>query len=211
MMVVNFDEIAIPEYRLKVPRGLGRAVHLAFHEGLGNRPTETARQNDEPLGMFGEQLKIDARLVIIAVNEADRNKFQKIAIARFVRCQNRQVMFVAGAAIAMAPGRHIHLAPDDRLDPLGFCFEVELKSPIQDAVIGERNCRHAKLGCAGNHFFRATRAVKQRVFAVGVKVNEAARHSNPIVRANICLYARPGYSSSAACGLTCEPPANDGG
>src|SRR5438876_6300628 len=110
------------------------------------------------------------------------------------------MVFVASAAIAMAPRCDVHFAADDRLDRLRLGGEVKLEGTVEDAVIGQRDRRHIELFCRRDEVVDAARAVEQRIFTVNVEMDEAARHETPN-RTCVCTVFR--VASRLPCGLTC--------
>src|ERR1019366_10392592 len=76
-------------------------------------------------------------------------------------------------------GRQIHFASDDGLHLDGFGRLIEFDRAVKIAVMGDGQSRHLHLGhkfqkFAGFSFFvgEARRAIEERIFGMGVKMNE---------------------------------------
>ena len=73
------------------------------------------RRADEPLGVALEQLEVDLRLVVEAVDRRIGDERHQVAVALVVLGEQQQVVEV-GLAVALAArvGREVDLAADDR-------------------------------------------------------------------------------------------------
>ena len=100
---------------------VARRVVLLFHQALGDFALQAAGQADQSLGVLGQKLLADARLVIEAVQRSLRGDLDQVAVAFFVFGQHQQVV------VGVALGRRaldvvvvlladVKLAADDRLD-----------------------------------------------------------------------------------------------
>ena len=74
-----------------------------------------------------------------------------------------------------APGRHVELAADDRLDPGFDALLIEVDGAVHDPVVGERDRRHPQLGGLADQPVDPARAVEEGVLGVVVEVDEAVR------------------------------------
>ncbi len=99
------------------------------------RDTSEFRQpgeDEQAVGVLREELAVDARLVVEALEVRLRDELDEILVARAVAHEDRQVVGALVAAVLGAPllapaGRDVELAADDRLDAglLGGQVEVD--------------------------------------------------------------------------------------
>ena len=146
-VVLELQEVVVGPEDLRVLAGhpLGR-VEVAAQDGLGKLAADTPGEADQPLAVSGEQLLVDPRLVVVALEVGDGRERDQVGVAGGVAGQQHQVVGVAvGAPLLVAVGarRHVHLAADDRLDPGGDRLGVELHGSVEDAVVGDRHRRLA--------------------------------------------------------------------
>ena len=104
--------------------------------------------------MGRKQLLVDAGLVPVAVEMGARDELDEVAVADLILCEQDQVVGV-GVGLPLttlvAAGGHVGLDADDRLDPCGGRRLVELNCSVQRAVVGEGQCRHARLCGLARH------------------------------------------------------------
>jgi hypothetical protein len=182
MMMVQFQEKSILKnlpVRFDERTGAG---HLILEQVLLHPAAQTARQDDQSAPMLGEQIEVDARLVVVAVDIGLRNELDQIAVALCIRREDGEVVFVARASVPVAAGSNVHLASQNGLDPLRLRRKVELERTVQNPVIGERDRGHVELFGGVDEVVNPARAVEERVFTMYVEVNEAARHETPVER-----------------------------
>ena len=125
--------------------------------------------------MLGEQVLVDAGLVIEPLGIAGRDEFDEVVIALVGLGQQNQVVrrLTYIAALGQpAAGSDIDLASEDRLDAplLGVVVEDDRRKHV--AVLGDRQRRHLEPGCLVEQLVDAARAVEQRELGVTMKVNE---------------------------------------
>ena len=103
-------------------------------------PFEARRQPDQALGVLGEVLAVDARLVVVAVEVRVGDEPAQVLVAGPVPREQDQVVGL-GVRLALAVGhrapRDVGLDADDRLD-LGLLARlVEGDRAVQRAVVGQ--------------------------------------------------------------------------
>ena len=103
----------------------------------------------KPFGVLGQEVMVDARLVVVAAQLGVRGNLEQVAIARHVAGQQQQVvvLFVelrVAAAHGAAVGRLVGLHADQGADPLPLAGAEELDRAVHDAMIGQRQGRLAE-------------------------------------------------------------------
>jgi hypothetical protein len=148
-----------------------RVVAAVLLEGLADTTREAARERDQSLRVALEQLPVDARLVVVALEVAGRGELDQVAVAGVVLGQQREV----GVALPLGPPvlGDVELATQDRLDALLASLLVELDRAGERPVIGERDRRHLELGGPLRERRDPTRPVEDRVLRVDVQMDEA--------------------------------------
>ena len=178
--VLELDVGALAPEDLRQPveirAGVGRPVLL---ERLADAAGEAAGERDQPLRVGLQQLPVDARLRVVALEEAERGELDQVRVALVRLGQERQVRVAARARVAVVGD--VDLAADDRLDSLLSGLLVEVDRAGQRAVVGERDRGHLELGRPGGERRDAARPVEDRVLAVDVQVDEVGAHGTAIL------------------------------
>jgi len=126
-----------------------------------------------------EQLPVDARLRVVALEVAERGELDQVLVALIRLREQGEVRVAAGAGAAVVGD--VHLAAEQRLDALLLRRLVEVDRPCQGAVVGERHCRHLELRRPRGESGDPARPVEDRVLAVDVQVDERGAHGRGIV------------------------------
>ena len=157
--------------------GLGCAGFVALAEALEDLPTQAGRCADEPGAVPRQQLLVDPRLVVVAVEVRGGRQGQQVAIADVVLGQQDHVV-VVGVGLAFlvghAAGGDVGLDADDRLDPRLLGRGVERDDPVHAPVIGQRQRRHPLLGHPLRHLADAAQSIEQAELGVDVEVDEVS-------------------------------------
>ncbi len=128
--------------------------------------------------MAREQVLIDARLVVEAVEVAGGDQLDEVAVAFLVFAQQHQVVVAVGFALdADALLRDVDFAADDGVDAVVLGVVVELDRAEEVAVIGHGDGGHFLLGDDLHELRDLAGSVEQRVVGVAVKMNERVRHT----------------------------------
>src|SRR5262245_64755840 len=103
--------------------------------------------------MLGQELAIDARLVVEALEERPRHQLDQILVARAIADEHRQVVgaFVAAVlrpSLLAAAGCHVELAPEDRLDPGLLGRQIEVDRAEEDRKSTRLNSSHLGISYA---------------------------------------------------------------
>ena len=147
--------------------GLGA---LPVLERLADPAREAAGERDEPLRVRREEVPVDARLVVVALEEAGRGELDQVRVALVRLGQQRQVR--VALPLRQPVVGHVDLAAEERLDPLLPRLAVELDRAGEGAVVGERHRGHLQLGRPSGQLGDPARPVEDRVLRVDVEVDE---------------------------------------
>jgi hypothetical protein len=124
-----------------------------------------------------QQLEVDPRLVVEALEVSLRNQADQVAIARLVLREQDQVVDAVDAARLRVPVeagalRDVDLAADDRLDSGLLRLFVELHRAEQVAVVRARHRGHPGGLDVGHQLLDRNGAVEDRVLRVQVQMGE---------------------------------------
>ena len=162
---------------VEIAGGVGRPVLL---ERLADPARQAAGQRQDARGVALEQLPVHARLVVVALQVAERRQLDQVPVALVRLGEQRQVVVplrLPGPVVA-----EVHLAADQRLDALLPCLAVELDGAGERAVVRERDRGHVVLGRGGGEVRDAAGAVEDRVLGVNVEMDEGGvRHGKTIL------------------------------
>src|SRR5205085_10771271 len=106
-----------------------------------------AGEGDQAVGVLREQLPVDARLVVVALEVAGRGELDQVRIAR-VRLGQQGQMRVA-LLLRLPVVGDVYLAADQRLHALLRRLAIELDGARERAVVGQRHGRHLELRGTG--------------------------------------------------------------
>src|SRR4030095_10319837 len=188
---LDLHEVVVFAEDLLVPAGgVAGPERVAGAQESRDLGVEAPGQDEKPVGVLGQELAIDAGLVVEALQVRLRHELDEILVARAVPHEDGQVVgalvtAVLGAPLLAAPRRHVELAAEDRLDAGLLGSEVEVDRAEEVAVIGERDGGEAKLLRLVDQLVELGGAVKQAVLGVDVEMDELG-----------VLHRGPGYSHS---------------
>ena len=179
--VLHLDVGRVLAEDLDEPVHLGRRVGgPGLLERLADPSGEAAGERDQPLGVGLEQLPVDARLVVVALEVAGRGELDQVGVAGVVLGEEREVSVPLGLGAAVVAD--VDLAAENRLDSDLSGLPVELDGPGERAVVGEPDGGHLELSSPSREGGNAARPVEDRVLGVDVKVDERRfRHGQPIL------------------------------
>ena len=111
---------------------------------------------------LSQKLLVHTRLIVIPLGKGAADNFGKIPIPFVILRQQDQVVIaigiVADLPIKSGAGRHVHLAPDDGLDPHLLTGQIELNDTVHIAMVRDGRRIHSQVFyafCIGAHFIRA--------------------------------------------------------
>src|SRR5581483_1421956 len=183
MSVLDLDVGRVAPEDLHEPVEVGGGVRRpVLLESLADAAREAAGECDKALRVVLEQLPVDARLVVIALQVAERRELDQVRVA-LVRLGEDGQVSVALLLDAPVFG-DIDLAADHRLHALLARLAVELDRAGERAVVGQRDRGHLELCGALGEPRDAAGAVEDRVLAVDVEVDEgdSRGHGRVILR-----------------------------
>jgi hypothetical protein len=130
---------------------------------------------NQALGVLGQHIVIDARVVVEALQLGNAGDLQQVLIASFVLSQQQQVgglLIFLRVVLLDGTGCHVGLQPDDRLNPRLGGGVVELDHPEHGAMVGDGDGGHVHLVCTLNQLVDVAETIKQGVFGVNVKMDK---------------------------------------
>jgi hypothetical protein len=177
---LDLEVVAVLE-DVRVPLGgLAGRVPAVVHEVPGHLAREARRGDDDPLAVRRQQLAVDARLHVEALEVGERRELDEVPVARRVAREEHEVVVRLGAGLgapALEPraGGDVGLHAEDRLE-LGLAgLLLELPRRVHVAVIRHGERRHLELLGAADQRIDPVGAVEKRVLGVAVQVDEAHR------------------------------------
>ncbi len=172
--VLDLDVRRVAPEDLDEPVEIGVGVlRPAFGEGPRHPAREAAGQRHDPLRVTLEQFPVDPRLVVVALEVAERGELDEIGVALVRLGEEGQVR----VPLRLRPPvvRDVDLAPDDRLHAALPRLPVELDRSCKRPVVRERDRRHLEPRRLLDERRNPTRPVEDRVLRMHVQVDEARR------------------------------------
>jgi hypothetical protein len=156
-------------------------LFFALHQQIGHFGTQTTGGDDQTLGMFGQQIVVDARFVVVTIHLALAGNFEQVAIAGHIFCQQQQMIILTiklrvAPTHWPAPHRLVGFDADNGLDLALFTGAEEFDGAVHYAVIGQCQRWLTQALGLGHQLLDAAQAVEQRVFGMGVEVDEIVCH-----------------------------------
>ena len=182
------NRLSRPKISCSRPAFSSAPLLVALQQRLQHVAAEAAGGGDEALVVLGEQVPVEARLVVVALEEGLAGELDEVAVAGLVLGQQGQVVVELPAALGVAAGvvdppaagralaavvvGHVGLGADDRLDPLLAALLVELQRPVHVAVVGDAERRLPVGDRLGDQLVEPGRPVEHRELGVDVEVGE---------------------------------------
>ena len=177
VVLLQFEEETVGTEDIVIPVDAAEGFFGLFLEnGNGNLGGHTTRGGDQPFGVCGQEVVVNARMVVHALQLRGGGDLEQVAVARFVFREQEQVrgLFIElCVAVFHAARRHVGFQPDDGLDPVGDGGVVEFDHPKHRAVVGDGDRGHVHLLDALRQLLDIREAVEERVVGVDVEVGEA--------------------------------------
>ncbi len=176
--VLQLDvDVLAPEDLDEAVELLAGAGSVAGEQRLAGAPGEAARERDDAVGVLLEQRVVDARLVVVALEVAERAELDQVVVARGRLGQQREVVPVALRRVLAraAVVDEVDLAAEQRLDPRLAGDAVELDRAGHRAVIGDPDRGHAELHRTLDELRDTAGAVQDRILGMDVQMG-VTRH-----------------------------------
>src|SRR2546430_10775587 len=175
-MVVQFDKKVLRPENVSI---IGGTLFCFFNVVCLNRavdfPRETSAQSNQTGGPLCEQLFIDSRSVMKAIQMRCGDKLDEVSVAGLVLGQQSDVICRVAPRcrpILVRPGSNVGFATNDRFHPGVMRFLVKFNRPKQIAMIRDRYGRHFEFSGLFHQLFHPDTSIQQRVFSMQMKVNE---------------------------------------
>ena len=169
VLELDVDLVAAEDLLEPVELGLG-VGGAALLERLADAAGEAAGERDQSRAVGLEELPVDARLVVVALEVAERREADEVRVA-LVRLRQQREMRLALLLLVPVVG-DVDLAADERLHAFVARRLVEVDRAGERAVVGEPDRRHLELGRPLREVRDPARPVEDGVLRVDVEVDE---------------------------------------
>ena len=177
-MFLNLEEVVpFSEYLFKLERRFCSFVALVLREHRRRHARHAGRKSDQSLAVFGEQLFVDARLVVETFGVSLRRQAHEVLITLVVLRQQYQVKvcFLTGRArgfFLATAARDVSLTTDDRLHAVILHRVIERDRAEHVAMISHGARRHTQFVNAVGKRFDLNCAVEKTVISMQMEVYE---------------------------------------
>ena len=157
------------------PRKRTRMLPVINLKGTRDLAVQAAGESDQPLRILREVLKVDARLVVHAVEVRVGDETAEVAVARCVRGEQDEVkglLVCLPLLVTHATTRNVGLHADDRLDPTLRRRLDKLHRPVEGAVVSNGDGVHAERLRLVHERIDLAHAVEQAELGVDVEMGE---------------------------------------
>ena len=173
--VLDLDVGGLAAEDVHEPGDLGLGLLLVpLLERLADAAGEATRERDQPPGVALQELPVDPRLVVVALEVAGRDEPDQVRVALVRLGEQREVRVPLRLRLAVVTD--VDLAADDGLHAGPLAMPVELDGARQRAVIGQPDRGHLELCRPGDQIGDPAGAVEDRVLRVHVQVDEGGAH-----------------------------------
>ena len=170
--VLHLDVDVVAPEDLHQPVELGaRALAVPVDQRLADASGQAAGERDDAIGVLLQLGEVDARLVPVAVQVAERDQPDQVVVALGRLGQQRQVRAPLLLRARGVVVDHVHLAAEYRLDALLLGRFGELHGARHRPVVGQPDGRHVERGGALDQRPDPAGAVEDRVLTVHVEVD----------------------------------------
>ena len=169
------EEVALPEDVAVLAGQAAGRLPVVDLERLRDLAAEAGGEADEALGVAGEVLAVDPRLVVVAVEVGVGEEPAEVPVADEVLRQQDEVERLGVGlplAVAHGPAGDVGLHADDRPDPLGLRGLVEGDRAVEGAVVGQGERIEAQALGLVDEVADPAEAVEERELRVDVEVGE---------------------------------------
>ena len=174
---LDVDVILAEDLHHQVELGPCRILVVA-HDRLIDATRQAAAEGDQTLRMLSEQVEVDARLVVVALEIAERDELDEVVVPLEVLGQQREVRPVAAPRWLFCSTilDEVDLAANNRLDARFFGRPIEINGTGHRAVVGHRHGGHLQLYRTIDEVLDTARTIENRVLGVTVQVDKLSGH-----------------------------------
>ncbi len=177
VVVLNLDVVVVPEDVQVLLKLLPGRLLALVQNHLRHLALQAAGGGHEALVVLAEEVKVDARLVVEALQEGGRGELHQVLVAGLVFRQENLVIASRVGLVLNAARRQVKLAPNDWLDVGLLGRGVELRNAVEIAVVGNGDGRNVAALGALDEVVDAGGAVEQGVLRVAVEVGKVGHTS----------------------------------
>ena len=151
-----------------------RVVHAPLGYEARHLAARAAGQDDQALVVPVQQLPVDPGVIVEPLEVGRRHELDQVAVSRLVLCQHGHVvgLLVVRVPVVPASWSDVHLAADDRCNPVRLGRLVEVDGPVQPAVVGYCQVAHAQLRSPLDEGVDTAQAVQEAELGVIVQMRE---------------------------------------
>jgi hypothetical protein len=170
VVVLDFEVVvAVEDFAIPLRDGDG-ALAVAFLDAAMEFGRRAAAEDRDPGAVRFEELAVDARLVVIALQVRLCDERDEVPVSLEVPGEHDEVVRLVVAPLARMPAAlgDVGFDADDGLDAPAAGFAVEIHGAVEGTVVGHRDRVHAELLHAVHERRDFRHAVEQRVLGMSV-------------------------------------------
>ncbi len=189
-LILNLQkEILFSKYIAQAVCILASAIVFLFDHRFRHRTLQTRRQRNQPAAVFGEQIVVNARLVVETFQEACGDQLDQVMVTLKIFAKQHQVIVSALprlpivaiircirrrflSAVVPATLRHVDFAANNRLYVALACLVKKVRGRKKISVVCNRHRRHLLAGRFIQKLARLASAIEQTKIGMNVQVNE---------------------------------------
>ncbi len=173
--ILDLDVRRVTPEDLDEPVEIGaRVLRAALGERTRDAAGEAARKRHDALRVTLEELPVDARLVVVALEVAERGELDEVRVALVRLREEREVRVPLRLRPAVVGD--VDLTADDRLDARLPGLPEQLHRAGERAVVGKRDGRHLEPRGLLHEAGDPARPVEDRVLRVDVQMDKWGGH-----------------------------------
>ncbi len=175
-VVLKLEEVVVGSEQVVIPaQHLISLLELPMLQEARDLGRHAAGGADQPFSVLGQDVMVDARVVVEALQLGDAGKLEQVLVARGILRQQQQVsglLVFLGVVLLDGAGCQVSFQPDDGLDTHSLGGVVELDDPKHGAVVGDGDGWHIHLVGALDQLVDVAESIQQGVFSVDVKMDK---------------------------------------
>ena len=166
--------VALAEQIVIVKSNLLGALIVPCQNRLRDLTGKAGGKADQAFVVLLQQVMVNARLGIKALQETGGYHFDQVFIPGFIFAEQDQVVVAVNAVdlIKAGAGGNIHLTANDRLDACGFGCIIKGNTAVHNTVVGNGNGGLAQLFDIVKQAVNTAGAIQQAVLSMQVQVGE---------------------------------------